>query len=181
MRRLVYDIAVSVDGFIADERGGFDGFLFEGDHVEAYQQRLAGYDTVLMGRSTYEAGYAFGMKPGERPYPHMRHIVFSRSLELPADSAVEIEMPRDAEFVEALKKEDGSDIYVCGGGKFASWLAEAGLLDMLILKMNPVVLGAGTPLFSSSVAGLKALDSYRYESGVILLRYAISSSTSTER
>src|SRR5262245_15165080 len=57
MRRIVYDVAASLDGFVSHSDGSVEGFLADGEHVTDYLQRLAGYDTVLMGRSTYEWGY----------------------------------------------------------------------------------------------------------------------------
>jgi dihydrofolate reductase len=169
--RLIYDVATSVDGFIADEDGAFDGFLFEGDHVDDYQRRLEGYGTVLMGRATYEAGYAFGMEPGDCPYLHMRHFVFSKTLRLPADSDVQVIRSRDRTLVEQLKRDSGQDIYVSGGGTFAGWLADERLLDQLVLKVNPVVFGAGTPVLNSTRARLRFQDCHRYTSGVVLTRY----------
>ena len=49
MRKLVYDVATTLDHFIAHEDGSLDGFLFDGEHVPEYLARLAGYDTVVMG------------------------------------------------------------------------------------------------------------------------------------
>ena len=57
MRQLIYDIAASIDGFIADPDGNADCFLQEGDHMKAYFKRLESYDTVIMGRATYEPGW----------------------------------------------------------------------------------------------------------------------------
>ncbi|PKL30446.1 MAG: dihydrofolate reductase, partial [Spirochaetae bacterium HGW-Spirochaetae-10] len=56
MRKLIYHVAVTVDGFIARKNGSVDGFLMQGDHVDAYLEHLKDYDTVVMGRRTYEAG-----------------------------------------------------------------------------------------------------------------------------
>ena len=82
MRKLVYDVATTLDNFIAHEDGSCDGFLSEGEHVTDYLARLAGYDTVVMGRRTYEYGYPYGVVPGQRAplYRHMRHFIFSKTL-----------------------------------------------------------------------------------------------------
>src|SRR5688500_5975210 len=112
MRRLIYDVAVSIDGFISHADGSVDGFAPTGPHVTEYLQRLQGYDTVVMGRVTYEWGYAFGLVAGKRAYPHMRHYIFSQTLQV--GDAAEIEVVRDGEvaLIEKLKREPGSDIYL---------------------------------------------------------------------
>lgn len=174
MRNLVYDVAMSLDGFIAGPGGDVSRFLSAGDHVDAYFARLAAYDTTVMGRATYEFGYAFGMAPGARAYPHMTHHIYSRTLELPADSQVEVVRDDAASHVAALKATDGGDIYLCGGGRLAGALLAAGLIDRLIVKLNPILLGEGVPLFDGARADLTLLDSRRYESGVVLLTYDVS-------
>lgn len=64
MRRLVYHVATSLDNFIAREDGSTPGFVAEGQHVTEYLETLQTYDTILMGRATYEAGYQYGVEPG---------------------------------------------------------------------------------------------------------------------
>jgi dihydrofolate reductase len=81
---------MTLDHFVAHEDGSLDGFLSEGDHVAEYLHRLQGFDTVVMGRGTYEFGYRCGLKPGARVYPHMRHYIFSTRLRLGADAEVTV-------------------------------------------------------------------------------------------
>jgi dihydrofolate reductase len=174
MRNVVYDVAASVDGFIAGEDGDVTGFLVEGDHVTDYQQRLKGYDTVLMGRATYEGGYRFGLAPGALAYPHMRHYVFSKTLRFD-DSPVVVIDRDELSVVRRLKEEDGSDIYLSGGGAFAGFLLDHGLVDQLVLKQNPVVLGRGVRLFGATGRAVvtELVDARTYDNGVVLLRYDV--------
>jgi dihydrofolate reductase len=175
-RRIVYDVAVSADGFIDAGDGDVKAFAFAGEHVSDYLQRVKQYETVIMGRATYEAGYAWGLQPGDKPYQHMHNVVFSRSLELAEGAAVEVNREDAAVCVRAMKGGLGGDIYLCGGGAFAGSLLKAGLIDRLILKMNPIVLGGGTPLFGregKARARLRLESSHHYESGVMLLEYAV--------
>ena len=66
MRTLKYYVACSIDGFIAHGDGSFDGFVPEGEHVAAFFESYKWFDTVLMGRKTYEVG----LKEGKtNPYP----------------------------------------------------------------------------------------------------------------
>jgi dihydrofolate reductase len=175
-RHVVYDVAVSVDGYIDAGAGNVKAFAFGGEHVSDYLQRVKGYETVIMGRATYEAGYAWGLQPGDKPYTEMHNLVFSRSLELPKGSLVEVIREDAAVCVRAMKGGLGGDIYLCGGGAFAGAMLKAGLIDRVILKMNPIALGGGTPLFGregKARANLRLENAQRYESGVMLLEYAV--------
>lgn len=175
MRRIVYDVAATLDGYIAADGGDISAFSNEGDHVDAYLERLKGYETVLMGRRTYEFGYAFGLKPGQRAYPHMTHHIFSRSLVVPAISDVEVVRDNWLDAVDALRAAPGGDIYLCGGGAFAGYLMSHGRIDRLAIKLNPVLLGGGVPLFENldKPIKLQLFDSTRYASGVTLIEYMV--------
>jgi dihydrofolate reductase len=172
-RKLIYDVAVSLDGFIAGPGGDISLFVPEGDHVAAYLERLKTYSTVVMGRRTYEFGYAFGLEPGKRAYAHMDHHVISKTLALPEEREVEIVREDGAAFVAALKRAEGGDIYLCGGGELAGALHEAGLIDVLRLKLNPIVLGEGVRLFgrADATARYRLAGVQTYQSGVAFLEY----------
>ena len=62
-----------------EDISGFE-YTQESDGIERYIQDLQNFDTVIMGRKTYEFGYKFGLKPGEPAYPHMNHYIFSKTL-----------------------------------------------------------------------------------------------------
>jgi len=174
MRKIVYDFAMTLDGFICREDGSYDGFVAKGDHAAEYLERLQKYDAVLMGRNTYEFGYQFGLKPGERAYPHMEHYIFSRTLQFDSEQ-LNVVPPDRIDMVRALKNSDGGVIYVCGGGQLAGALLDRGLIDQLTIKLNPVVFGAGVNAFGTSSAGFDAtlIDSKQYDNGVMLLQYDV--------
>lgn len=75
--------------------------------------------------------------------------------------------------VRRLKKEPGADIWLCGGGALAAALAEE--IDRLVLKVNPLVLGDGVPLFAGGHAPrrLELVDSLRFSSGVVVDEYGV--------
>jgi len=157
MRRIVYYVATSVDGYISGPEGDISGFEYAGEStgVKKYFEDLQNFDTVIMGRNTYEAGYQYGLKPGGLGYPHMNHYIFSDSLKLEeADERLKI-CPVDIEIVKDLKQMPGKDIYLCGGGQFAGWLLDHKLIDVLTIKLNPIVLGTGIPLFGKKVPQYK--------------------------
>lgn len=173
MRSIVYDVATSLDGYIAGLDDDISMFPAEGAHVEDYLARLRTYDTVIMGRRTYEFGYAYGLEPGKRAYPHMVHHILSRSLTLQEDAEVSIVRDHWLGAVERLKRSDGGDIYLCGGGQLAGLLLANGLIDQLVFKLAPVVIGAGVRLFgdAASPQGFRLIDTKPYDSGVVLLTY----------
>jgi dihydrofolate reductase len=126
-------------------------FTANGDGVKQYLADLKGFDTVIMGRKTYEFGYKFGLKPGQLAYPHMKHLIFSSTLKFEnCEKGLEVKN-LDIKIIEELQKEEGSDIYLCGGGEFAGWLLENEKIDILKIKLNPIILGDGVGIFGNSV------------------------------
>jgi dihydrofolate reductase len=166
VRELVYFIATTVDGFITDPEGsdptGPGGFWPVGqdylEHLVAeFPETLPGparhslgitaggtrFDTVLEGRRTYEIGLAAGVPDA---YPHLRHIVFSRTLPGSPAPAVTVVAGDPVATVRDLKQEPGGkDIWLVGGGDLAGTLYSE--IDRIVLKLAPLTIGAGTPLF----------------------------------
>jgi len=187
MRDLVYYVAASIDGFIAGPNGETDAFPIEGDHMtvllgefaDAVPSHVAGplgieqtgdvFDTVLMGWNTYQVAASVGIAS---PYAHLRQYVFSRS-ERDETDAVTITAEDPRLVVQRLKAEPtGSAIWLCGGGELASGLI--GEIDRLVIKVNPVLLGAGIPLFGTAAPAEASFDLVRsrsFESGVVVNEY----------
>ena len=176
MRKFVYYVAITLDNYIAREDGSIDGFIPEGDHIPFYLESLQDYDTVVMGRSTYEFGYQYGLQPGQPAYPHMRHYIFSKTLDFPPTEQVRIVKNGELEVLNQLKSETGTDIYLCGGGQFAGFLLEHQLIDTLILKVNPIIFGKGIPLFGDSEkeVNAKLFDFKTFDNGVVFLYYHLN-------
>ncbi len=175
MRKIVYDVAMTLDSFVSHEDGSVEGFLMQGEHATEYVERLKGYDTVLMGSKTYEWGYPFGLAPGKRAYPHMEHYIFSKRLRFDEAAEVHVVDRDEIAFLKRLKERDGTDIYLCGGGAFAGFLLDHELIDQVVVKLNPVLFGHGIRLFGGSTrkVDLTLLASRPYANGVILLRYDV--------
>lgn len=175
MRNIVYYVACSLDGYIAGAQEDISNFVGEGSGVEQYLKDLQSFDTVIMGRRTYEFGYKYGLKPGQPAYPHMEHHIFSESLQLDnPDPKVHVH-PRSLDILRQLKENKGTDIYLCGGGVFAGWLLENEMIDYIILKLNPITLGEGTPIFGNVRKQTKneLIDTQTYEHGLLMLTYRI--------
>lgn len=175
MRKLKYHVASTIDGFIAHDDHTIDGFVAEGEHVTDYLESLRNdYDTVLMGRRTYEFGFQFGVT---NPYPWMKQYVLSRTMKRSPDPNVELVSQNIIDFVRGLKEAAGKAIYLCGGADLAGRLIAEGMVDEIILKLNPVAFGSGIPLFSGAVKqiDMELTGSKVYASGVVLLNYRVKS------
>lgn len=171
MRKIVYYVATSLDGYISGKEGDISKFAIGGEMVEQYQYDLESFDTVIMGRNTYEFGYQYGLKPGQPAYLHMEHFIFSNALELEgAHEQVKV-VPMNLDIIRELKSEIGSDIYLCGGGMFAGWLMENEMIDELKLKVNPIILGDGVRLFGDYEGStkLKVISNKSYHGGFQLV------------
>jgi dihydrofolate reductase len=185
-RKLVYYVACTVDGFIAREDGSFDWALFQGEHLtdliekfpETFPTHLRRtlvvpenarrFDTVLMGRKTYEVGLKAGITS---PYEHLRQFVVSASMQESPDSTVHLHRGDALELVRQLKAEQGKDIWLCGGAKLAAGVFTE--IDELILKINPILIGSGIPLFDGvAVTRAATLSEHKvYPNGFVLVRY----------
>ncbi|MBF6128964.1 dihydrofolate reductase family protein [Nocardia brasiliensis] len=163
MRKLVYYVAVSLDGYIAGPAGEYDfypqsdemGRWLNAEYPEfvptglraqvgmALDQPNTRCDTVLMGRRSYEPGLAMGMTS---PYAHLKQYVVSSTLGRIDDPAVELVESDPLALVQRLKKEEGGDIWLCGGGNLAAQLLSE--LDELIIKSYPVIAGSGISAFA---------------------------------
>ncbi len=177
MRKLTYHIATSLDNYIAHEDGSCDAFfaIEQGSHVQDFMDSWANYDTVLMGSNTYEFGYSFGLQPGQPAYPNMKHYIFSKSLDFRPSEQVELVRDNAVEFTKKLKAAEGKTIWLCGGSALAADFFEHELIDELVVKLNPLILGNGLPLFGNSKKEVKLdlLSSKAYDTGVVLLSYKI--------
>jgi len=175
MTRIVYYVASSIDGFIAGQNDDISDFAAGGKGVDKYLTDLQDFKTVIMGRRTYEFGYQYGLEPGRPAYPHMEHFIFSDTLKLDnLSETVHIEK-KSIDRIKEIKESAQSDIYLCGGGEFAGWLLENGLIDQLKLKLNPIILGNGIRLFGKSKTKAKwnLKDTESYDKGLQILTYDI--------
>jgi dihydrofolate reductase len=187
MRKLVYYVAATIDGFIAGPDGEFDFFPIDPDLMAAmnnelpetvptHLRELAGltdaannrFDTVLMGRGTYEPALKEGITS---PYAHLTQYVFSRTLTT-TDPGVEIIADDPVTFARTLKTRAGADIWLCGGGTLAGQLRPE--IDELLVKRYPIVIGTGIPLFTGAfdVTGYTLIDTRTFASGATLSSYA---------
>lgn len=170
MRRIVYSVATSLDGYIADQDGGFDWIVMDPD-ID-FGGMMARFDTYLMGRRTYEMTRSMGGAGSAGA----KTIVVSRTLN-PADHpGVTILSDDWQEGVRALREEPGKDIWLFGGGSLFASLVDAGLVDAVEVAIIPVLLGGGIPMLKPPAKRAKlALKDHRLypKSGIMRVEYEV--------
>lgn len=173
--KIVYYVASSVNGFICGPNEDVSDFVFSGNGVDKYLEDLRLYSIVIMGRRTYEFGYRFGAVPGQPSpaYPHMKHYIFSTSLKFDEQSEQVVVKRPEIEHIHQLKREAETDIYLCGGGTLAGWLLENQQIDILKVKLNPLILGNGIRLFEkfSGKYKLRPAGRSEHEHGLQILTF----------
>lgn len=170
MRRIRYQVAVSLDGYIAGPNGEFDWIPADPD-VD-FAATFAQYDTLLMGRRTFE----ITVRAGRAAMPGMKTVVCSRTLDPAHHPDVTIVGDGLVQAVTELKRSPGKDIWLFGGGQLFRTLLEAGLVDTVEPAVVPVLLGGGIPFLPETSARARlALTGQRvYEkSGIVALEYAV--------
>ncbi|WP_440710402.1 dihydrofolate reductase family protein [Herbiconiux sp. YIM B11900] len=148
MTKTQYYVASSLDGFIADREGGLEWLMQFGfeEFGAGYEAFLAEVGVVVMGSATYE--FVQRDSPEAWAYPEkVSWVLSSRPLGVIPGGDIRFARGDVAElhqdWVEAAA---GKNIWIVGGGDVAAQVADAGLLDEILLTTMPVVLGAGTPL-----------------------------------
>jgi dihydrofolate reductase len=171
VRRLRYQVATSLDGYIAGPGGEFDWIVMDPD-ID-FAALFAQFDTAVMGRKTFLATLQQG---DSGAMPGLDVIVFSRTLRATDYPAVSIVNGDPADTVRSLKARAGKDIWLFGGGELFRTLLEAGLVDTVEPAIVPVLLGDGIPMLPSPAARMKlSLSSHRLypKSGIVLLNYDV--------
>lgn len=188
MRRVIALIHLSLDGFAATPNDELDWISYDSD-LEQYAHSLHEQtDTVIWGRRTYElmANYWLTIPGNPESTPaeleHARFledatkIVVSRTLDhVDWGGATNTVLIKDniADQINAIKRQSGKDIWFLGSVALFQTFAQLDLIDEYRIQINPVMLGAGKPLFAGVTrkAPLKLLESRTFPSGVVALRY----------
>lgn len=176
MRNIIYSLALTLDNKIASPKGSVD-WLKDIPNPDKSDYGFPGFmssvDTTIMGLNTYQVIKNFDVP---WPYSDKSSYVFTHKKRNLKDTEVEFITTNTFNFLENLKQQSGKDIWLVGGGDFATSLINRNLVDELYLHIMPLILGDGIPFLlpETKKKQLKLHSSRSYKSGVIEVRYRIS-------
>ena len=180
MAKLIYSAITSLDGYVADEDGGFD-WAAPDEQVHAFVNDLERpVGTYLYGRRMYDVMRYWETPPEDSTAVSQDYagiwqaadkVVYSTTLEAVDTARTTLERSFDPDAVRRLKASAGRDLSV-GGPALAAEALRAGLVDDCQVFLNPVVVGGGTPWLPRGVRlDLELVDEHRFDNGVVYLRY----------
>lgn len=180
MRKLIYSMTVSLDGYIAGPDGAIDWTVPDRELFRFHTRQVQETGVYLCGRRLYEA-MVYWETAEESPlaadyvkfaqiWKALPKIVFSTTLQSVVGNT---KLARDSvgEEVSRLKEQSGKDIAV-GGAGLASTCMKLGLIDEYRLFVSPVVLGGGTPYFPAldEPINLELVETKTFGSRVVYVR-----------
>lgn len=178
MRKIILDLAVTLDGFIEGLNGEVDWCVMDPDM--GFDDFLNSVDTILYGRKSYEKWGQYApdnnASEAERVLWNLVHskkkVVFSKSLK-DVEPGVILIKDNILDQIIAMKNEPGKNLWLYGGASLITTFNDLGLIDEYRLSVHPVVLGAGKPLFTDvkQRINLELIENKRFSSGVVQLRY----------
>jgi dihydrofolate reductase len=173
MRKVVFGGANSLDNYFARKDDAVDWLMWSDEVGKIMADYFTTFDTIVMGRRTYEVAVASGQGGGT--YRGMKTYVFSRTLKQRSTKNLEISAEDVAEVVGRLKQQEGKDICIMGGGLLAKSLFEADLIDEIGFNIHPVLLGSGIPLFyeMNHQIDLELIDCKTLKTGCVVVTYRV--------
>ncbi len=178
MRRIRYVVAMSLDGYIAGPNGEADWIVMDPEVAKGFSAFFAEFDTLLMGRRTFEAAGARGPATSG-PFAGFEVVVCSRTLDPAAHPGVQvIREDLHAEF-DRRRRASGKDIWLFGGGGLCRTLLDLGVVDSVETAIIPVILGGGVPLIAPGTRATLSLAGHQVypATGTVSLRYDVRPAT----
>ena len=168
MRKLILNLAVSLDGYIEGPKGEYDWCFTDQDYgMTAFLRHI---DAIFFGRKSFELVCPMG----PNAYPNLAKYVFSKTLTSPEGAII---IRNDIKpNVEKIKRKRGKDIWLFGGAELTNNLLEISVVDEMQLSVHPIILGGGRPLFKNSGRrlGMKLIGTKTYSTGLVQLFYKLS-------
>jgi dihydrofolate reductase len=180
-RRILLDLAVTLDGFIEGPKGEVDWCIMDPDMD--FNNFLNHIDTILYGRKSYDLWGQYTpdieVSDTEKEIWELVHskekYVFSKT-QKESENNVKFINENIVEEVIKLKNKPGKDIWLYGGASLITTFLNLGLVDEFRLSVHPIILGEGKPLFIDikQRVNLKLVETKRFPSGVVQLCYHLN-------
>ncbi|AKN30023.1 hypothetical protein Ccar_03950 [Clostridium carboxidivorans P7] len=177
-RKIILDLAITLDGFIEGKNGEVDWCIMDADM--GFINFLNEIDTILYGRKSYDLWGQYIPQDedsdSEKEIWKLVHskekYVFSRA-QIDTDNQAIFINENIIEEVNKLKNKPGKDIWLYGGASLITTFINLGLVDEFRLSIHPVILGEGKPLFIDikQRLNLNMVNTRTFSSGVVQLIY----------
>lgn len=172
-RKIILNLAMSLDGYIADEKGGYDWIKGDGNKANDYNapyqfdKFLESVDLVVMGRNCYDQGM-------HKEYPHKEVWVVTHDQTLVDHEHVHFVKEDPVSALQEVQKKEGKNIYLFGGGLLVDTFIKAQLINEYWVGIIPVLLGRGRPLFysGSPYCELSLLHTV-VDEGIVIMQYEV--------
>lgn len=170
-RKIILNLAISLDGYIACDDGGFDWIVGDGDskldtkNKWDYGKFLEGIDIVVMGKNCYDQKFHNDFKD--------KKVYVATSKDIQNHGNIHFINGNIVKIIEEERKNEGKDIFLFGGGGLVDSFIKADVIDEYIIGIIPTILGKGRPLFLGNNPHINLhLEEYLTDSGVVILRYS---------
>ena len=151
MKKVSLFIAMSLDGYIADNNGSVSwltGQDTNDNNIDVYSEFVKNIDIVIMGWNTYQQ-IVTELSPNKWVYNDFKSYIITHKPKISSDKITFInESP--IKLVKKLRKEDGKGIWICGGANVIQQLVNEDLIDEYYITIIPTILGSGIRLFEKS-------------------------------
>lgn len=177
MPEIVYHVASSIDGFIADKDGKVDWLndfpSFEDSEVsgdfEAFQNS---FDGIVLGGHTYD----FALGYGQWMLPNTPSWVFTKRALTVLHLSIQLTKENPETVIQQMESKGIKRVWLMGGGKLAASFMDAGLVNEIQLSIVPILLGQGIPLIgeTSKEPKLTLTENKQYSNGVVSVTYKVN-------
>lgn len=169
-RKIILNLAMSLDGYIASEDGTYDWIVGDGDETlntknkYSFDKFLEDVDTVVMGKNCYNQNM-------HKDY-ESKKVYIATSEKIQDHDNLYFIGGDICKVIQEEKAKEGKDIYLFGGGVVIDSFIKADIIDEYIIGIIPTILGKGRPLFLENNPTIKLhLDEYIMDNGIAILRY----------
>jgi dihydrofolate reductase len=190
MGKLIVEQIVSVDGYAEDAEGGI-GFFANADWVNDADteqlQMLSGVEAIVLGAKTYRMFADYwpfadpAAEPVATPIRNLPKFVVSSTLASApwGDGDAEILRGNGVEAIRALRRRFTGNLIVWGSLGLSDALLRAGEVDVLRLRVLPLLLGRGRSFAPPDLGlrGLSLASARSFEHGLVVLEYHPSPAT----